>query len=110
MKRLTILALVASTALSAPAFAAPAQTQAAAVAPVPAGSYSIDKAHTSLSFQVNHLGFSHYTARFGTIDAQLQFDPAHPEASRVTATIDPLSIELPTPPAGFRDTLLGKEW
>ena len=83
---------------------------AAAVAPVPAGSYTIDKAHTSLSFQVNHLGFSHYTARFGKVDAQLQFDPAHPETSRVTATIDPLSIELPTPPAGFRDSLLGKEW
>ena len=110
MKRFTTLALLASVALSAPGFSAPAQAPAASPVPVPAGSYTIDKAHTSLSFQVNHLGFSHYTARFGSVDAQLQFDPTHPETSRVTATINPLSIELPTPPAGFRDTLLGKEW
>jgi polyisoprenoid-binding protein YceI len=63
-----------------------------------------------LIFHVNHLGFSNYTARFAKVDATLQFDPAHPETSQVTATIDPRSLELNEPPAGFKDTLLGKDW
>ena len=33
----------------------------AAAIPVPAGDYKIDKAHTSLIFRVNHMGFSHFT-------------------------------------------------
>jgi len=85
-------------------------TAQAADVPVPAGSYTLDKAHASLTFRVNHLGFSHYTARFGQFDAKLQFDPAKPTASQVTVTIDPKSLELENPPAGFLDQLLGSQW
>jgi polyisoprenoid-binding protein YceI len=100
------VALIASSSASAEA-AAPRKP---AAAQVPAGAYTLDKAHTSLIFRVNHLGFSHYTARFTKVDAQLQFDPAKPAAASVTATIDPRSLELGDPPAGFHDTLTGKEW
>ena len=91
----------------APAAAAPA---APAAPQVPAGDYKLDPAHASLTFKVNHLGFSHYTARFSTFDASLKFDPAHPEASSVEATIDPKSLTLNAPPAGFKDELTGKAW
>ncbi len=77
---------------------------------VPAGAYTLDKSHASLTFRVNHLGFSHYTAQFKTFDAQLQFDPANLAASTVTATVDPRSLDLDNPPPGFVDELLGAQW
>lgn len=77
---------------------------------VPAGDYTLDKSHASLSFKVNHLGFSHYTARFTDFDAKLKFDPANPTASSIEATIDPKSLDLPAPPAGFKAELTGKAW
>jgi polyisoprenoid-binding protein YceI len=77
---------------------------------VPAGDYKLDPAHANLEFKVSHLGFSHYTARFTDFDVTLKFDPANPSTSSVEATIDPKSLALPTPPAGFKDELTGKSW
>lgn len=95
----------------APAAAAPVPAAAKSAAPdVPAGDYKLDPTHASLEFKVNHLGFSHYTARFTDFDAKLKFDPAHPESSSVEATIDPKSLTLPRPPAGFKDELIGTGW
>ncbi|MFI4966356.1 MAG: YceI family protein [Caulobacterales bacterium] len=82
---------------------------AAAPAP-PAGAYVMDKAHTSVTFRVSHLGFSRYTARFATVDGKLKFNPAAPAAMAVEATIDPQSLVLNTPPAGFHDQLMGKSF
>jgi polyisoprenoid-binding protein YceI len=85
--------------------------QAAKPAPQPpAGQYYMDKAHTSVTFRVSHLGFSHYTARFSRVDGTLAFDPARPTAMHVEATIDPMSLELNAPPAGFHEQLMGKGW
>jgi polyisoprenoid-binding protein YceI len=77
---------------------------------VPAGDYTLDKSHASLIFRVSHMGFSNYTAQFKTFDAKLKFDPKNPENSSVEATIQPESLELPTPPKGFVEELLGKNW
>ena len=93
---------------AAPSAAAPADKFV--MPQVPAGDYTLDPAHASLEFKVSHLGFSHYTARFATFDAKLKFDPTHPETSSVEATIDPKSLTLNTPPAGFKDELTGKAW
>jgi polyisoprenoid-binding protein YceI len=79
-------------------------------APVPAGTYQVDKAHTSLLFRVDHLGFSTYTGRFTRLDAQLQFDPNDLASSRVTVNIDPHSIEADNTPSGFIQSLAGKDW
>ncbi len=80
-------------------------------APLPAGIYKLDPSHASLVFGVSHMGFSHYTMTFNKFDATLELDPAHPEQASVTATIDPLSIDLPTPPEGFTDTISkDKNW
>jgi polyisoprenoid-binding protein YceI len=76
----------------------------------PAGTYTLDPAHSTVVFRLSHLGFSKYTAGFSKLDGTMTFDPAHPEAMKVEAKIDPKSLTLPTPPKGFHDTLLGKEW
>ena len=89
---------------------APALGRAAAPVTAPAGAYKLDKAHASLTFQVNHMGFSRYTARFTRFDASLNLDPAHPARSSVTATVDPKSLSLNTPPPGFEDEIRGPNW
>jgi polyisoprenoid-binding protein YceI len=77
----------------------------AANAVVPQGTYTLDKAHTSLVFRVNHLSFSTFTARFTRYDATLEFDPAKLGATRLSGTIDAASIASDNPPDGFHDML-----
>jgi polyisoprenoid-binding protein YceI len=87
--------------------------QAAPAPGVPAGDYTLDRAHATLLFRVNHLGFSHYTARFKKFDATLKFDPAQLAASQVKVTVDPASIETDFPdPAkvDFNKELSGPHW
>lgn len=89
-----ILAGIAAAAL----LAAPALAQTA-----PAGEYGVDKTHASIQWQGLHNGLSWYTARFTNFDIKLNFDPADVTKSKVTATIDPKSIETDftkTRPAG----------
>lgn len=76
----------------------------------PAGAYMLDKAHSTLVFRVNHIGFSRYTASFSNFDATLQLDPKNPEKASVTATVDPGSLQIAAPPLGFLDELLGPVW
>jgi len=91
----------------APEAAAPA---APVVADIPAGEYRLDKAHATLLFRVNHLGFSHYTARFTKFDATLQLDPANLSVATVSATVDPNSLDVPAPPPGFLAELKGPQF
>lgn len=77
---------------------------------IPAGKYAVDKAHASLVFRVDHLGFSHWTARFTHFDADLQFDPAKPASSRVEVSIDPASLTPDNPPPGFIEILQGAQF
>ncbi|WP_297514649.1 YceI family protein [uncultured Caulobacter sp.] len=79
-------------------------------ADIPAGDYTLDKSHASLVFRVSHLGFSRYTAAFADFDAKLRFDQNNPSASSLEATVDPKSLTLPHPPAGFVQQLTGPQW
>lgn len=83
-------------------------------AAIPAGTYELDKSHASLIFRVSHLGFSMYTARFTKFDAELFFDPENPQAARVTAKVDPTSLETDFPVEemdhDFNAQLLGPDW
>lgn len=90
--------------------AATAETKAIAAMNVPAGDYTLEKSHAQLLLRVDHVGFSNYTAQFKRFDAQMKFDPMNLAASSVTATIDPRSLDIVNPPAGFLDSLLGKDW
>ena len=86
---------------------------AQAPAPVPAGAYTLDKAHASLIFRVNHIGFSNYTRRFKRFDANLQFDPANMARSSVTVSVDATSLETdyPTPEKlDFNAELQNEQW
>jgi polyisoprenoid-binding protein YceI len=102
--------LISAAALALAIAAGPAYAQTKAPPQPPAGAYVMDKAHTRVSFRVTHLGFSHYTAHFSTVDGRLKFDPAAPASMAVEATIDPKSLVLNTPPPGFHDELMGKTW
>jgi len=85
----------------------------AAPTSVPAGRYTLDPAHATLLFRVNHLGFSHYTARFKDFEATLQFDPARIAASQVNVTVDAASLETDFPAAlklDFNAELRGADW
>jgi polyisoprenoid-binding protein YceI len=96
-----VIAALAFTALATPVLAQmPAQTP---FADMPAGIYVQDDAHTSLTWKVNHLGLSNYTARFTKVKATLDYDPKNPEKSTVTAVIDPLSVRTDFPKPEEKD-------
>lgn len=87
----------AAPAAAAPAAVAVADTAGAAIAEtlaeVSAGTYSLERNHAFLSFEVGHAGgISDYIVHFGDFDADLEFNPAEPGASTVTATINPAAL------------------
>lgn len=108
-------------ALFAAAFAMVSLTAASAFAQdmkmtpwkdMPAGVYSIDKYHASLTWKVMHAGLSNYTARFKSFDADITFDPADITKSKVSAKIDPASLEtdfVPTAEKDFNKNLITQE-
>jgi polyisoprenoid-binding protein YceI len=60
---------------------------------MPAGAYQLDPAHASITFKINHLGFSHYTGRFDKMEAMLNFNNDAPEQSALNVTVYPNSID-----------------
>tara|TARA_R110000868_G_scaffold58183_7_gene179830 strand:+ start:27 stop:635 length:609 start_codon:yes stop_codon:yes gene_type:complete len=74
---------------------------------LPAGSWALDAEHASVVWRVRHFGLSWYTGRFDTLDASLDFDPADPQAARLTAIIDAASISTGDPEF---DQTLAADW
>ncbi len=116
LSKCALFAAAAVLALTAcaPAAKVPA-TPPVAAAPVvtaPAGQYKTDPQHSSLNFRVNHMGFSHYTARFLKFGATLDFDPKNIAAMKLSATIDPASLQtnFPDPKADFDKQISGPEF
>lgn len=113
---LPVVALLALAACSPKPVAEKAPPAAAPVAAkpppanIPAGAYTLDKSHATLIFSLSHLGFSNYTAAFADFDAKLNLDPANPGAATLEVTVDPRSLTLPHPPAGFVEELTGPQW
>jgi polyisoprenoid-binding protein YceI len=75
--------LFASTAFAAAEFAPPSTD----LTKIPAGTYTLDKSHASITFTINHLGYSKYTGRFDDFDGKLNFDTKNPEKSSVNIEI-----------------------
>ena len=97
----SILFALAAPILAATVMTAPALAQGTSQAP--AGEYVLDRTHASLEWSGLHAGLSYYSARFTNFDIKLNFNPADVTKSKVTATIDPKSVEtdfLKTRPAG----------
>ncbi len=113
MQSLKTLAL-STAAIATIGFAGPASADLTPYNEMPAGVYTLDKTHASLTWKVSHIGLSDYTARFTKFDSELTFDPANPEASSVTVTIDPTSIKTDYPYPEKKDfdkkLIEGEDW
>jgi polyisoprenoid-binding protein YceI len=77
MRNRTFAVAFATLALGAPAFAA--------------DTFTVDKAHSEVTFRVRHLGISNVSGRFTEFDGAIQIDLAKPEASSVEFTIQTTS-------------------
>lgn len=84
-------ALLALVLLGAPAAALAASTNPA---DIPAGHYRLDPAHTTVIARVRHLGVSNYVVRFDKAEGDFTFDPAHPEATKLQASVDATSLDV----------------
>jgi len=65
----------------------------ATAVPAYAASFTLDKSHTSITFSVDHLGFSLTQGRFTEFDAEVDFDPENPQGSSIVFTIDAPSVD-----------------
>lgn len=70
---------------------------------MPAGKYALDLSHASVVWKVSHLGLTDYVARFADFDASIEYNPDNVEASKVRATINPMSIQTAYPNASEKD-------
>ncbi len=105
----TVLAATACVSLMlAPAAMAAPSGPSKVIADMPSGHYVIDKTHASLTARLMHLGFSNYTLRFNGLEASFDFDAAKPSEAKITATVDPSSID--TGLAAFNAKLSGDKW
>jgi polyisoprenoid-binding protein YceI len=89
---------------------APAAAAVKSTDPVdlPAGHYVLDKAHGSLIARISHMGFSRYTLRFNRMDAEFDYDPKAPAASRLEVRVEADSIDTGNP--SFSKELAGDGW
>lgn len=58
-----------------------------------AADWELDKSHTIVAFEVDHLGFSQTQGVFRGIDADISFNPENIETAEVSVTIDAASID-----------------
>jgi len=72
------------------------------------GAYTLDKAHASILWKVDHLGFSSYIGRFNDFDASLDFDPENIEASSLEVIINTTSLDVNN--EAFAEDLRGEDW
>jgi hypothetical protein len=93
--------------ITALAFIILAATPVFAADPV-SGNYSIDPDHTSVTFKVNHLGFSRYTGRFDKTEGTLDLNTAALDKSNLDVTIYPNSIN--TNNVKLEEELRGGPW
>ena len=74
--------------------ALPAAAQTAAPQPLPpSGAYLLDLNHASVTFKINHLGFSHFTGRFDKLEGSLNLNADDPSQSALDVTIYPNSVD-----------------
>jgi polyisoprenoid-binding protein YceI len=70
----------------------------------------LDPEHSTLFFKVSHLGFSNFTMWFDKFSADLKIDLANPGAATLSATVDPASLMIQAPPAGFVEHVRGEQF
>ena len=70
--------------------------------------YKFDKEHTSITFFVNHLGYSNMAGRFNDYDGYFIFDQESPLDSKVEVTVKPASVD--TVSKELDKHLQGEKW
>ena len=83
---------LACLALAVPLVAAAAASSN--VADLQPGHYAMDPHHASVIARVSHMGVALYTVRFDSLDATFDYDPTHPDRTRVQASVDPASLDV----------------
>ncbi|RYG47954.1 polyisoprenoid-binding protein [bacterium] len=81
------------------AYAEPAYAQPGAeIAFQNTGAYTVDPAHTSVGFEIEHLGISKVQGRFSKTAGTLFADPKNLAASNIQVTITTDSVDTAVPP------------
>lgn len=97
--------IAAVAALTLAACNKPAETPATTEAPIavnaPAGQYTLDPSHSTVTVRARHFGLAYYTLRFNKVSGALNFNADDPTQSTVQATVDVTSLD--TPYTGDRD-------
>jgi polyisoprenoid-binding protein YceI len=55
--------------------------------------WTIDPSHSNAEFSVRHLMITNVKGRFGKLSGTVDYDPAHPELTKLEATLDATSID-----------------
>ena len=82
--------------------------QTTEVTEVRAGQYVLDPNHASLTWKLNHLGFSTFVGKFNEFDASLDFDPENIEDAALEVVINTASLDVNIPE--FEEELRGDNW
>lgn len=75
----------------------PAALALAAAPALAAEPWTLDRSHSAITFQADHLGYSVVHGRFREFDAEIMFDPEDIEATQVTVTVQADSIDTDWP-------------
>jgi polyisoprenoid-binding protein YceI len=89
---------VAAYAVLSLLVAAVAAAEARAEPPkAPAGHYELDRKHTAVLASVMHEGVSHFIMRLDEVSGAYDYDPANPQATRISVTMDARSLDAGDP-------------
>jgi polyisoprenoid-binding protein YceI len=66
-------------------------------AEVKSGDYVLDPDHGKITWEVVHMGFSHYVGQFTGVEAKLHLDAANPAASKLDATVPIAGVATSNP-------------
>jgi polyisoprenoid-binding protein YceI len=67
-------------------------TASASITPTTATRWTLDPGHSAVGFSVRHLMITNVRGEFEKFRGDVTYDAAHPEATRITATIDVASL------------------
>lgn len=70
----------------------PAPSPSAVVAPAQPGVYELDAAHSHVGFSVRHMMIANVRGEFQKVSGKVTYDPAQPESTRMSVSIDVASI------------------
>jgi polyisoprenoid-binding protein YceI len=76
------------------AFAATSVTAAAVTTPLPTGTWQVDPVHSSVEFQVRHLGIANVKGQFNKFQGTLEIDET---GARAFGTVDVASVDTREP-------------